>query len=98
MPPPNSILLLRSFRLLGQAFWRPGVISRGLLQSPTTTCIVEVNAATPTDVSCTVPSEGYYSELFLKNGMDDDQGFNWKPCDNAPSVDGAICPGANGTW
>lgn len=74
------------------------VSNKNQLQSSTTTCIAEVNAASPTDISCTVPSEGYYAELFIKNGADGDQGWNWKPCDNASSVTGSICPGANATW
>ena len=73
------------------------VANKDQLQSPTTTCIAETNARTPTEVSCTVPSEGYYAELFIKNGQNGEQGFDWKPCDTAPP-ESAICPGANGSW
>lgn len=76
------------------------VTNKDQLQSPTTACIVEINARISTQVSCTVPSgAGYfYSELFLKNGLDGSQGFNWKPCDYLVPPDSALCPGANGSW
>jgi hypothetical protein len=75
----------------------PQRVRKDQLQSPVTTCIAEVNAATPIDVSCTIPSETsfYGLYLYLKNGMDDDQGFNWKLCGD---VEGDLCPGANGSW
>jgi hypothetical protein len=85
-----AIILLSATQSLGQVHR----VSKEQLKGPIQECIVEVNAAQPTDLACSLPKNAhYYFEKFLKNSSDGGGGFNWKPCGSDD-----MCPGANGSW
>jgi hypothetical protein len=71
-------------------------VPKDQLTGATTECIAETNATSPVDLACSLPAGSkYYFELMAKNGVNNDQSFNWKACETNPNF---MCPGANGSW